>query len=95
MRCGDVHPHPGPQAPRPSQVTGDQFQQFQRKGMHIIHLNARSLVNKMPELKIIAQKTRAAVIGISETWFDDSITDAEIAINGYSVLRHNRNREGG
>ena len=26
---------------------------------------------------------------------DDSITDAEIAINGYSVLRHDRNREGG
>ena len=95
MKCGDVHPHPGPQAPRPSQVTGDQFQQFQRKGMHMIHLNARSLVNKIPELKIIAQKTRAAVIGISETWFDDTITDAEIAISGYSVLRHDRNREGG
>ena len=95
MKCGDVHPHPGPQAPTPSQVTGDQFQQFQRKGMHMIHLNARSLVNKIPELKIIAQKTRAAVIGISETWFDDTITDAEIAISGYSVLRHDRNREGG
>ena len=63
--------------------------------MHMIHLNARYLVNKIHELKIIAQKTRAAVIGISETCFDDTITDAKIAISDYSVLCHDRNREGG
>ena len=95
MKCGDVHPHPGPQAPRPSQVTGDHFQQFQRKVMHMMHLNARSLVNKIPESKNIAQKARAAVIEISERLFEDTITDAETAISGYSVLRHDRNHEGG
>ena len=61
----------------------------------MIHLNVRSLLTKVPEINIIAQKTRAAVIGISETWLDDSITDAEIAISGYSVLRLDRNRDGG
>ena len=106
MKCGDVHPHPGPQnceKPAASKTDFNQFNQFQkrqfanfrRRGIHMIHLNVRSLLKKIPELKVIAQKTRAAVIGISETWLDDSITDAEIAIGGYSVLRHDRNREGG
>ena len=75
MKCGDIHPHPGPQRTRQRSTAAKtnftQFNQFQQ---------------------IIAQKTRAAVIGISETWLDDSITDAEIAISGYSVLRLDRNR---
>ena len=97
MKSGDVHPHPGPVFSQPpnSKATDYDYHEFQQKGIHMIHLNARSILPKLSEIKIIAQRTRAAVIGISETWLDKSVTDAEIAIDGYSVLRNDRNRQGG
>ena len=36
-----------------------------------------------------------AVIGIIESWLDSSVTDSEINITDYSILRRDRNREGG
>lgn len=63
--------------------------------MHFIHLNARSLLPKMAELRIIASKSKASVIAIYETWINNSVTDSEISIEGYHVLRKDRNRSGG
>ena len=44
----------------------------------------------MSELKLITSKSKAAVISITETWLDSSITDGEIHIDNYSVLRRDR-----
>ena len=71
------------------------FDCFKRKGLHFIHINIRSLISKLSEIKILANNSSAAVIAISETWLDSSVTDAEININGYTVIRADRNREGG
>ena len=60
-----------------------------------IHLNVRSLLPKISELRIIANKTSAAVIALTETWIDNSVTNSEISIDGYTVLRKDRNRHGG
>ncbi|XP_071959528.1 uncharacterized protein [Antedon mediterranea] len=49
----------------------------------------------MSELRHIASKTKATVISISESWLDESITDNEIKIDGYTALRKDRNRSGG
>lgn len=49
----------------------------------------------MSEVKIIAQKSKAAVIGISETKLDPSIKDSEINIDSYTLIRKDRNRNGG
>jgi len=68
---------------------------FKQKGIHFIHINIRSLTSKLSELRTFAQNTSASVIGISETWLDSSFTDSEIKIEGYTVLRADRNREGG
>ena len=73
----------------------DMYKCFDRKGMHFIHLNIRSLLPKMSEVRIIAQRTKAAVIAMSETWLDPSIQDSEVDIEGYSVIRKDRNRKGG
>ena len=43
------------------------------------------------ELRIIANKTSAAVIGLTETWIDSSVTNSEISIDGHTVLRKDRN----
>ena len=70
------------------------FDCFQKKGQHFIHMNARSILNKISELRYIAIRTRAAVITLSETWLDDSVTDNEISIND-CMVRLDRNRNGG
>lgn len=79
----------------PSVVKEDCFKIFNEKGLHFLHLNARSLLPKISELKLIALKSKAAIISISETWLDDSVTDAEINIENYSVVRLDRSRIGG
>ena len=45
----------------------DEFNCFLRKGLHFLHLNDRSLLPKLDELNVLASKTKAAVIGVSET----------------------------
>lgn len=41
----------------------------------------------MAELRIIATESKASVIAISKTWIDNSVTDIEISIEGYHILR--------
>jgi hypothetical protein len=99
---GNVELNPGPpklrkQADKQNSdyFNDEQFECFNLKGLHFIHLNARSLLPKIPELRIIANKSKASVIAISETWIDNSVTDSEISIENYCVLRQDRNRSGG
>ena len=60
---------------KPSELPDNHYECFKRKGLHIIHLNIRSLFPKLFELDIIAKKSNAAVICITETWLNDSHTD--------------------
>ena len=52
--------------PKPSNLSDDHYECFKRKGLHFIHLNVRSLFNKVSELKIIAKHSNAAVICITD-----------------------------
>ena len=81
--------------PRPSEAQEEQFECFKRKGLHCIHLNVHSLLPKISELRIIANKTSAAVITLTETWIGNLVTNSEISIDGYTVFRKDRNRHGG
>lgn len=38
---------------------------------------------------------RGSVLTLSETWLDSSVDDGEVAIEGYTVIRRDRNRHGG
>ena len=71
------------------------YEHFKNKGLHFIHVNARSLYNKMSEIRHISGKTNAAVIAITETWFNDSHTDTEVGIIGYNILRRDRQGHAG
>ena len=73
----------------------DVYSCFRKKGLHFIHLNTRSLLPKIDELCHIANETGAAVIGVTETWFDSSVSDSEIEIPGYIIQRKDRRRTGG
>ena len=73
----------------------EDFKNFDQRGLHFIHLNINSILSKIEELRLIAFKTHAAIIGISESKIDDSVLDGEISIDGYTPLRSDRNRQGG
>lgn len=68
---------------------------FKHKGIHLIHFNTGSLLPKISELRTIALETQATIIAISETWLDDSVTDTEILLPGYNIIRSDRDRSGG
>ena len=68
---------------------------FNKRGLHLIHLNINSLLSKIDELREIARKTRATVIGITESKLDGSVLDGEINIDRYELVRSDRNTHGG
>ena len=79
----------------PDHQDAEQFKIFQKKGLNFIHVNIRSLRNKITELSIIANKTGASIVAVSETWLDSTFTDTEITLPGYNVQRKDRNALGG
>ena len=94
LLCGDVHPCPGPVPVNPS-VTSTDYNMFNKRGLHFIHINTRSLLPKIENIRILARKTRAACIAISESWLDSTVFDSEIHIDNYNILRKDRERRGG
>ena len=68
---------------------------FKTKDLHLMDLNINSLLPKIDELRHMARLSNAAVIGICESKLDKSITNSEILIDNYDLLRCDRNRNGG
>ena len=60
------------------------YESFSKKGLHFLHLNARSLLSKLSDVRLLVNNSKAAVFAVSETWLDGSVTDAEIELVGYT-----------
>ena len=60
--------------------------------MHFLHININSLLSKNDELKCIANKTKAAIIGIIESKLDHTVPDLGVNLPGYDILWCDRNR---
>lgn len=58
-----------------------------------IYFNARSIGNKRDELELIIMEEDLDIIGISETWLNDKISDEEFSIKGYTFFRKDRKDE--
>ena len=59
-------------------------------------LNARSIINKKNELNIMVDDVKPHIIGITESWANNDITDAELGLEGYVMFRKDRiGRRGG
>ena len=66
-----------------------------RNKMHIC-LNARSIINKKDELNIMVDDIKPHILGITESWANNDITDAELGLEGYAMFRKDRmGRRGG
>ena len=53
-------------------------------------LNARSIINKKNELDIMVDEIKPHIIGITESWANNDITDAELGLEGYVMFRKDR-----
>ena len=73
----------------------DNWKVFNKRGLHLIHLNINSLLSKIDELRAIAKKSRATVTGITESKLDETVLDGEINIDGRELIQSDRNRHGG
>ena len=57
-----------------------------------MYTNARSLVNKIDELKIYAALNQPDIIAITESWTNDSISNHYLSLPNYAIIsRHDRN----
>ena len=70
----------------------DELEFGEDKGLHLVHMNVRSLgdVRKLDSLKIQLSKSDAHVIGLSETWLRKDIPSKLLEISGYSLARLDR-----
>ena len=68
---------------------------FRSKGIHLIDLNVNSPLPKIDEIRYIAERTKPAVIGITEPKLDESFFQSEFQIDNYDLLGCDRNRNGG
>ena len=61
------------------------------QSLKIMYTNARSLVNKINELKLLVNDCRPDIIALTETWTHDGISNLYLKIPNYFIAaRHDR-----
>ena len=65
------------------------------RGFKITHLNIRSLMKNIDQLRIYLHCQKYDVITLNETMLDSTVIEHEVNINGYDFIREDRNRHGG
>ncbi len=67
----------------------------QCRSCNVIYFNSTSVKNKLIELELLRNSGNFDVICISETWCNDTVSDAMICGQNYSCIRKDRkNRPG-
>lgn len=104
---GNIQPNPGPEhsfftnishasvTPQPAKnlTTFDHF--CSRKSLGLLHINIRSLLPKLDELKVYVQTACPDVLVISESWLKISVPSTAESLPGYSVFRQDISTKGG
>ena len=65
------------------------------RGFKMASLNINSLLAHIDELRVFMSNNKLDVLAINETKLDDSISDVELNIYGYDLIRRDRHRNGG
>ena len=84
-----------PGSNRTNRQLTESLKAFKNRGLNFIHLNINCLLSKSGELRELVKASNATVVEITESKLDDSINYCEICIEGYNIIRRNRNRKGG
>eukprot|EP00112_Aurelia_sp_Birch-Aquarium-sp1_P018925 Seg4593.5 transcript_id=Seg4593.5/GoldUCD/mRNA.D3Y31 product="hypothetical protein" protein_id=Seg4593.5/GoldUCD/D3Y31 len=65
------------------------------RGIRIAHLNVRGLLRKFNEIILLIKESNMDILVITESHLDSTVSDEQIAIDGYGLKRCDRNRHGG
>ena len=82
----------------PNDNTGrdpDHYPLSRRKGLSIASLNVNSLLAKIDEVRLLTKNKCIDILAVNETKIDSKVDDQLIAIDDFSLMRHDRNRPGG
>ena len=60
------------------------------KGLKLVHLNARSLLKKMDQLRLLTTDSEVDILSISETWLKPHLSSDLLEISGYKTYRLDR-----
>jgi len=66
------------------------IQLSKRKGLTIAHLNTNGLLDKLYEIQILLYETNFDILAVTETHLTNDISDFEINVTGYSLVRKDR-----
>ena len=80
LLANDVSINPGP----------DFAPTYSTKGLIIYHLNIHSLRNKLDELRLFCNGHKPQAFSLNKTWLHENITDEELYLPGYSIIRRDR-----
>ena len=65
------------------------------KGLKIANLNVNSLMKHLDEIRLILSNKALDILAINESKIDNQISNDEIHIHGFNIIRKDRNRFGG
>ena len=65
------------------------------RGLRIASLNVKSIAKNIDEIRILLESKSIDILLINESKIDDSVSDNDIYISGYNIIRNDRNRNGG
>ena len=68
----------------------DNYNFIRRNKLVFVCANVRSIRNQFDEFRVIVEDCKPDVVGITESWLNDSIFTAEVHIPGYVVYRQDR-----
>ena len=71
-------------------VYGDLKENLNTKGLKAAHINVNGLYNKLNEIKFLLQETKLDVLAITETHLHKDINDCQLQIEGYCLVRNDR-----
>ena len=71
----------------------DQNRQSLRKGLKVGLLNINRLLPHLDQLSTTVKSLGFNVVCVNETWLNNSINTGEINIEGYNVVRHDRDTQ--
>ena len=93
LLSGNISLNPGPC--QMQFIDGKSWEPLKTRGLHFCHLNVNIALSKIDEFRDTTNYIKPAILGITESKLDSSFTNVELNSNGYTMIRNDRNRNGG
>ena len=81
--AGDVELNPGPESDSELSGMSDEISDIIAKNFSVVHFNVKSALHKIDFLE--SELANFGLISITETWFNQSISNTDVNINGFRV----------